>query len=98
MVISSLKENVNYFNISNSLEIKGFWVTSYLWKKSLLQKYYMTSEIQKCLNTTLKTNVSARFDLKDIEKALTHYKSHMSEGKCVLKPFGVEEEEEKIQK
>jgi hypothetical protein len=55
----------------------------------------MTTEIQKCLNSTLKTNVSAAFDLKEIDKALAHYKTHMSEGKCVLKPFGVEGEKHK---
>jgi len=51
----------------------------------------ITREISRCLSTSLKTHVSAKFKLSEIQEALQHYKTHMSEGKCVLKPFDDEE-------
>ncbi len=67
--------------------IKGLWVTAYLRNKSLFQQYQISRQISSALSTTLKTHVNKTFTLSQIDEALKYYKSHMSDGKCVLLPF-----------
>lgn len=66
--------------------ITGFWLSTWLGslEKSDFEKH--TGEAQKLLSTTLKSKVHKIFPLKRGMEAIEYYKTHMSDGKILIKP------------
>lgn len=66
--------------------LEGFWLSGWLRDKSLLQKFRISSQVQKLLSTDLKSEVQGRFLLQDAARALDQYAGSMTSGKVLLMP------------
>ena len=66
--------------------VEGFWLTSWLNTKNMLSQRRILDRTQTLLSTDLSTEIQARFELKDLARALTEYKHHMTKGKVLLLP------------
>lgn len=65
-------------------QIHGFWLTSWLEKKGLLQIIKATRKIQSLLNNELGTNIYKKFPPEKINEALETYQKNMSKGKVLI--------------
>ena len=83
-----------YLILGNQLTIRGWMLNDWFESKNLLQLIWLFRKIKKGLNDEFKVSFSKEYDLKDINEAIDYYKDHMSDGKVILKPFGLVEEKE----
>jgi NADPH:quinone reductase len=65
--------------------ITGFSLGNYTAQKSILQLLSLTRQVQKYVGNELKTQVAANYSLAEINQALEQYKSHMSQGKVLIR-------------
>ena len=68
--------------------VDGFWLTSWLRKKSRSQSQRIWQRAQKLLPAELKSEVRARYPLQDAKKAALDYQEQMTGGKVLLVPEG----------
>jgi NADPH2:quinone reductase len=66
--------------------VEGFLLTSWLRHKNLLSQLRTAGKAQRLLSTDLKTEVRAKFPLRDARTALAQYASRMSAGKVLFVP------------
>jgi NADPH:quinone reductase-like Zn-dependent oxidoreductase len=66
--------------------VTGFWLTPYLFNKSMFGKYQFLKTVQQNLNSSLGTQVKARFSLDRASDAFACYVSDMSGGKVIFQP------------
>ncbi len=66
--------------------IEGFWLTTWVQRKSILTSMILWRRVQKYLDTDLKSEVRRRYPLQDVKKAIKDYQSQMTGGKILLKP------------
>ena len=74
--------------IFQSKIVDGFWLTSWLRKKSRSQSQRIWQRAQKLLPAELKSEVRARYPLQDAKKAALDYQEQMTGGKVLLVPEG----------
>ncbi len=72
--------------IQQDKKMEGFYLGNYTANKSTLQNLKTISNVKNLLSGDIKINVSASYDLSDINEALNQYRSNMSEGKVLLYP------------
>ena len=65
--------------------ITGFSLGNYTAQKSIFQLLSLTGQVQKYVGNELKTQVTANYSLAEINQALEQYKSHMSQGKVLIR-------------
>lgn len=65
--------------------ITGFSLGNYTAQKSIFQLLSLTRQVQKYVGNELKTQVTANYSLAEINQALEQYKSHMSQGKVLIR-------------
>lgn len=65
--------------------ITGFSLGNYTAQKSIFQLLSLTRQVQKYVGNELKTQVAANYSLAEINQALEQYKSHMSQGKVLIR-------------
>ncbi len=65
--------------------ITGFSLGNYTAQKSIFQLLSLTGQVQKYVENELKTQVAANYSLAEINQALEQYKSHMSQGKVLIR-------------
>lgn len=66
--------------------IDGFWLSSWMANKNLLQKLSIWRRAQKLIALELRTEVRAKYSLADARQAVLEYQNEMSGGKCLLVP------------
>lgn len=66
--------------------VDGFWLSSWLGKKNIVQLLLLWRKAQKQLGSTLKTDVRARYPLADAPQAVRDYASQMTGGKVLITP------------
>ena len=66
--------------------VDGFWLTSWMGKKNLLQSLQLWQRAQKLLTTDLKSEVRERYPLFEAQKAVKEYQNQMTGGKVLLVP------------
>lgn len=71
--------------IREEKKIIGFQLGNWLQSKGLLFKLRFLNGVKKQLGSQLSSHISRSYPLEEAEKAITHYKEHMSEGKILLK-------------
>eukprot|EP00828_Plagiopyla_frontata_P027366 TRINITY_DN3555_c0_g1_i1.p4 TRINITY_DN3555_c0_g1~~TRINITY_DN3555_c0_g1_i1.p4 ORF type:complete len:150 (-),score=28.43 TRINITY_DN3555_c0_g1_i1:121-570(-) len=67
-------------------QIKGFWTTDQIKQRNLYWRISRAYAIKNSIETTLKTQIVKEFSLENVNEAVEHYKKHMSEGKCFMRP------------
>ena len=66
--------------------LEGFWLSSWLRRKNLLDQFRMLGKVQGLLATDLNTEIRARLPLEEAKRGLEQYVSRMSSGKILLLP------------
>ena len=66
--------------------VEGFWLTSWLARKSLLARFLTARRVQHLLSGDLQTRVQARLPLEAAAEALDRYTRNMSAGKVLFVP------------
>jgi NADPH:quinone reductase-like Zn-dependent oxidoreductase len=66
--------------------VEGFLVSVWLRRRNRLSQLRVANRIQDLLAEDLKTEIRARFPLKEVARALQEYESNMTGGKVLLAP------------
>jgi NADPH:quinone reductase-like Zn-dependent oxidoreductase len=66
--------------------IEGFWLTTWMSKKSFLQSLAIWRRAQKLITTDLKSEIRMQFPLNEVQNAIKAYQSQMTGGKILLIP------------
>jgi NADPH:quinone reductase-like Zn-dependent oxidoreductase len=66
--------------------VEGFVLPSWLRSKSLLSQLRTAGKVQRLLGSDLKTEIQARFSLREAHTALAQYTAQMSAGKVLFVP------------
>jgi NADPH:quinone reductase-like Zn-dependent oxidoreductase len=66
--------------------VEGFWLSSWLARKSLLARAGLAGQIQKLLGEELKSQVRGRYPLAEVPRALQEYAANMTAGKPLIVP------------
>jgi NADPH2:quinone reductase len=66
--------------------VEGFMVSTWLRRKNRLSQLRVANRIQALLAGDLKTEIQARFPLREVGRALQQYESSMTGGKVLLVP------------
>lgn len=66
-------------------QIHGFWLTTWLKDKSMLQIINNTRKIQSLLGKELRTKIYKSFPPEQIEEAIETYQNNMSKGKVLIR-------------
>jgi NADPH:quinone reductase-like Zn-dependent oxidoreductase len=72
--------------IFHNKSVTGFWLTSFLAKKSALQSMRMWRRVQSGMLDDFTSHVRARYSLDQVVEAIESYQSDMSAGKVLLTP------------
>lgn len=72
--------------IFQNKSIEGFWLTSWLAEKNLLQLLWMWRRAQKLLQTDLASPIRGQYPLHDVRSVIKEYRSEMTGGKVLLIP------------
>lgn len=67
-------------------QVDGFWLSEWLRGRGLLSQLRLTGQVQKLLETDLRSEVQARFPLSAAVEALNRYETNMSGGKVLFVP------------
>ena len=86
----NLSEIDPYAIIGNLLTVRGWFVQTWLEKKNLLQIILIIRKMKQLAKNHFKTEIQAKFDMKDIKKALATFEDNQSAGRVILKPWGLE--------
>jgi hypothetical protein len=73
--------------IFKNKKIQGFWTTRSVKDKNIVGMYFASNKIKSLIKTTLSTEISKKFSLKDFKEAIQYYKENMSKGKVVFRPW-----------
>ncbi len=74
--------------IFDGKRLEGFWLAEWARHKSMPGQIRAAMQVQKLLESDLKTEVRARLPLEEAGKGLQQYAAHMTEGKILLVPAG----------
>jgi len=66
--------------------IDGFWLTTWLARKSFIQNLKLWQRAQKLLATDLKSEIRSQYPLSEVQNAIKEYQSQMTGGKFLLRP------------
>lgn len=66
--------------------IEGFWLTSWMGRKSFMGSLKLWRQIQKQLTTVFESEVRSQYPLLDVHKAIKEYQGQMTGGKVLLRP------------
>jgi len=66
--------------------IDGFWLTTWLGRKSFIQNLKLWQRAQKLLATDLKSEIRSQYPLSEVQNAIKEYQSQMTGGKFLLRP------------
>lgn len=67
-------------------QVDGFWLTTWVGQKNLLQNFLIWRRAQKLMLATLKTEVRGRYPLSQAQQAVCDYEGQMTGGKVLLVP------------
>jgi NADPH:quinone reductase-like Zn-dependent oxidoreductase len=65
--------------------IEGFWLTTWMSKKSFLQSLALWRRAQKLIMTDLKSEIRMQCPLNEVQNAIREYQSQMTGGKFLLR-------------
>jgi NADPH:quinone reductase-like Zn-dependent oxidoreductase len=71
----------------NNKTVKGFMLPTWLKEKSLIGKMGLIRKLQKLLKHELKSQIAQEFSLEQFKEAIEAYKSGMTKGKVLIKPW-----------
>jgi NADPH2:quinone reductase len=77
--------------VEKRIQIKGYYVADWLKSKNIVKLMWMFYKLKKNYMTEYRVDISKEYDLKDFKKALEDYEGDMSQGRIIIKPWGVEE-------
>jgi NADPH2:quinone reductase len=77
--------------VEKRIQIKGYYVADWLKSKNIVKLMWMFYKLKKNYMTDYRVDISKEYDLKDFKKALEDYEGDMSQGRIIIKPWGVEE-------
>jgi NADPH:quinone reductase-like Zn-dependent oxidoreductase len=66
--------------------IDGFWLPPWLRARNMLQNVLLWRHTQKLIATRLKTEIRARYPLREVRQAVQDYQAQMTGGKVLLIP------------
>jgi NADPH:quinone reductase len=66
--------------------IEGFWLPTWISKKSFLQSLAFWQRAQKLMTTDLKSEIRRQYPLGEVQNAIKDYQSQMTGGKILLRP------------
>jgi len=66
--------------------LDGFWLTTWLAEKNLMQSLMTWRRAQRLLGTELKSEIRAQYPLQAAQKAVREYQSQMTGGKVLFRP------------
>lgn len=90
---SSLSDIDPFALIGNQIVLQGWLLNQWIEKKNMISLMLNVRKVGKLLKDNLSTNINKEFDLADIKEAKAFYEQNMSQGKVILKPWGVKKEE-----
>jgi NADPH:quinone reductase len=64
--------------------VEGLYLSDWMRGRNLLSQVRVAAQVQKLLASDLKTEIQARYPLKDVSRALEHYAARMTAGKVLL--------------
>jgi NADPH:quinone reductase len=65
--------------------IEGFWLTTWMSKKSFLQSLVLWRRAQKLIMTDLKSEIRMQYPLSEVQNAIREYQRQMTGGKFLLR-------------
>ncbi|MEN8202265.1 MAG: zinc-binding dehydrogenase [Bacteroidota bacterium] len=71
--------------IREDKKIAGFQLGNWLQTKGILFKLRFINQVKKHMDGALSSHVNQTFALNDVEEAISYYRTHMSQGKIILK-------------